>query len=170
MIRSSSQLRTGKEVFMRIFEALSRLESVESKMAEFYEWLSEVFETDADASGLFFRMSLQERSHARLLRYGRKLVSRSPQDFDDVDFDAASVDALLAEVEDFRGRSPEPSLGEALFFAMKTECHPAENAHREVLAVSNPEIGQIIRSLAIADEEHHQTLKSFAQQRAAVFE
>jgi hypothetical protein len=51
---------------------------------------------------------------------------------------------------------------------MKTECHPDENAHREVLAVSNPEIGQIIRSLAIADDEHHRTLKAFARERVAI--
>jgi rubrerythrin len=155
---------------MRIFEALSRLESIEKTMADFYEWLSEIFSSDAEAAGLFFRMALQERSHASLLRYGRKLVNRSPSDFEDVDFDAHSVDALLAAIADFRRDRPKPSLAEALFFAMKTECHPAENAHREVLAVSNPEIGQIIRSLAIADDEHHQTFKSFAQQRAAVFE
>lgn len=157
-------------VLMRIFDALARLEMIESKMAEFYEWLSEVFETDSDASGLFFRMSLQEKSHASLLRYGRKLVSRSPQDFEDVDFDAASVDSLLASVDGFRGESPQPSLGEALFFAMMIECHPAENAHRDVLAVSNPEIGHIIRSLAIADDEHHQTLKAFAHERSAIFD
>lgn len=155
---------------MRITEVLSRLEAVESKMAEFYEWLSEVFESDTEASGLFFRMSLQERSHASLLRYGRKLANRNPLDFEDVDFDAASVEALLASVDGFRRDSPQPSLVDALFFAMKTECHPAENAHREVLAVSNPEIDGIIRSLAIADDEHHRTLQAFAQGRAALFD
>jgi len=155
---------------MRIFGVLSRLEMIESKMAEFYEWLSEVFASDSEASGLFYRMSLQERSHAGLLRYGRKLVSRSPQDFEDVDFDAESVDSLLASVDAFRRDFPRPSLVEALFFAMKVECHPAENAHREVLSVSNPEISQIIGSLAIADEEHHQLLRAFAQERSAIFD
>jgi rubrerythrin len=155
---------------MRITDVLSRLETVESTMAEFYEWLSEVFEADADASGLFFRMSLQEKSHASLLKYGRKLVNRNPEDFEDVEFDGASVDALLASVDSFRHDSQQPSLADALFFAMKIECHPAENAHREVLAVSNPEIGQIIRTLAIADDEHHRTLQAFAQTRAALFD
>ena len=54
--------------------------------------------------------------------------------------------------------------------SMKIECHPAENGHREVLAISNPKISQMIRSLAIADEEHHQTLRTFAHQRAAEFD
>ena len=53
---------------------------------------------------------------------------------------------------------------------MKIECHPAENGHRDVLATSNPEISQMIKSLAIADEEHHQTLSNSAQERAAEFD
>lgn len=155
---------------MRILQVLSQLERVESEMASFYEWLSEVFESDSEASGLFFRMSLQEKSHASLLKYGRKLVHRSPNDFEDVDFDSEAVDSLLASVETFRAVSPQPSLGEALFFAMKIECSPAESSHREVLTVSNPEISHVIRSLAIADEEHHKTLQTLAQDRAAVFD
>ncbi|MCU0303373.1 MAG: hypothetical protein MUC56_04890 [Thermoanaerobaculales bacterium] len=155
---------------MKILEALSRLERVEGAMASLYEWLSEVFAADGEASGLFFRLSLQEKSHASLLRYGRKLVHRSPKEFDDVDLDGVAVDALLATVERFRAAAPVPSLADALFFAMRVECHPAEHGHREVLAASNPAISQIVRNLAIADEEHHQTLKVFAQQRAEVFD
>lgn len=155
---------------MRIYQVLSKLERVEGKMAELYEWLSEVFESDPEASGLFFRMSLQEKSHSRLLKYGKKLVHRSPDEFEDVDFDAETVDALLASVDEFRAQSTEPSLAQALFFAMQVECHPAENSHRDVLSVSNPEISQVIRSLAIADAEHHDTLRAFAQQRQEVFD
>jgi len=161
-------VQTG--VTVRIHEVLSRLERVEEKMAEFYEWLSEVFDGDEEASGLFFRMSLQEKSHSRLLKYGRKLAFRSPDNFAEVDFDSQPVDELLESVNEFRSTTPSPSLAEALFFAMKVECHPAENSHREVLAVSNPEISQMIRNLAIADEEHHRTLKAFAKTRAEVFD
>ena len=155
---------------MRIHEVLSRLERVEEKMAEFYEWLSEVFDGDDEASGLFCRMSLQEKSHSRLLNYGRKLVFRSPDNFAEVDFNVQPVDDLLESVDEFRETTSSPSLADALFFAMKVECHPAENSHREVLAVSNPEIAQMIRNLAIADEEHHRTLEAFAQARAEVFD
>lgn len=155
---------------MKILAVLSQLERVESRMASFYEWLSEVFEADAAASGLFYRMSLQEKSHASLLRYGRKLVHRSPNEFEDVDFDSDAVESLLAAIEKFRVESPEPSLGDALFFAMKVECEPAENGHREILTISNPAMSQIIKSLTTADEEHHLILREFAQQRAAAFD
>jgi len=155
---------------MRILEALTRLERVEQAMAEFYEWLSETFDADAEAAGLFFRLSLQERSHASLLRYGRKLVHRSPNDFEDVDFDPRPITELLAAVDEFRRSNPTPSLAEALFFAMKAECHPVENAHREVLTASNPEIGAVVRNLAIADEQHHETLQAFARERRALFD
>jgi rubrerythrin len=155
---------------MRIQQVLVQLERVESEMASFYEWLSEVFESDGEASGLFFRMSLQEKSHASLLKYGRKLVYRSPSEFDDVDFDETAIASLSALLAEFRTGHPKPSLAEALFFAMKIEGHPAENGHRDVLTISNPEISQMIKSLAVADEEHHQTLRAFAHQRAAEFD
>lgn len=155
---------------MKIHEVLSRLEDIENTMADLYEWLSEVFEDDSEASGLFFRMSLQEKSHARLLNYGRKLVRRNPDEFDDVDFDAEVVTSLVSSVDEFRAASPTPSLAEALFFSMQVECHPAENSHRDVLSVSNPEISQMIRSLAIADAEHHETLRAFAQRRQEIFD
>jgi len=155
---------------MQIQRVLAQLERVESEMARFYEWLSEVFASDGDASGLFFRMSLQEKSHAGLIKYGRKLVYRSPNEFEDVDFDETAVASLLESLGEFRADFPEPTLAEALFFAMKIEGHPAENGHRDVLAVSNPEISQMIKSLAIADEEHYRTLSTFAQARAAEFD
>jgi rubrerythrin len=152
---------------MRILDVLSHLERIETEMASLYEWLSDAFASDSDAAGLFFRMALQEKSHASLLRYGRKLVSRSPTDFDDVEFDATSVDDLVDAIRSFRSNHPQPTLGEALLFAMKVECHPAENSHRRVIVRSNPEVGRVIESLATADEEHHRALETFAQARAS---
>lgn len=38
---------------MQIQQVLVQLECVENEMAGFYDWLSEVFEADGDASGLF---------------------------------------------------------------------------------------------------------------------
>lgn len=149
---------------------LARLERVEAEMALLYEWLSDVFNDDDEVSGLFFRMSLHERSHASLLRYGNKLARRSPENFGDVDFEPELAEALLASVASFRTGSPRPSLGQALLFAMKAECHPAENGYRSVLAVSNPAIGQIIRGLAIADAEHYRTLRELAHRRVGVFD
>jgi hypothetical protein len=63
-----------------------------------------------------------------------------------------------------------PSGAGALFIATKIECQPANNGHREVLAISSPEISQMIGSPAAADEEHHPTLPTFAQRRAAEFD
>lgn len=146
---------------------LTQLERVELEMASLYEWFSEVFAADEDASGLFFRMSLQEHSHARLLRWGRRLVVRSPAEFEEVDFDPSATGAALDSIAVFRAANPQPELGRALLFAMKIECHPAENGHREVLTASNPELNGLIQSLAVADQEHHRTLRDFAQRRAA---
>ena len=153
---------------MKIQEILSELERIESEMASLYEWLSNTFSRDSDAAGLFFRMSLQEKSHASLVRYAKKLVSRSPTEFHDVDFDGASVSELITAIRGFRDSHPEPTLTEALLFAIKVEDHPAENSHRDVIRNSNPEVGRIIESLALADDEHHRLLRAFALWRESV--
>ena len=47
---------------MQILNILTNLGKAEMAVAEFYYWLSVLFEDDAEASGFFFRMSLQEKS------------------------------------------------------------------------------------------------------------
>ncbi len=108
-------------------------------------------------------MSLQEKSHASLLKYGRKLVYRSPKS-SMTSISMKAIASLLGSLGEFRA-GPRAVVGRGLFFAMKIEGHPAENGHRDVLAISNPEISQMIKSLAVADEEHHQTLRLCAPTR-----
>ena len=150
---------------MQVLQALGWLEKVELEMASFYAWLSERMADDAEASGFFFRMSIQERSHANLLRYGRKMVIRQPSDFGPVDVDPARVDELLSLIAAFREHNPSPGLEESLRFALRLEAHPVENLHRSILVESNPKVSLVISSLANADREHSQALSSFALAR-----
>jgi len=45
---------------MKILNLLSSMEKIELEMSALYEWLSSIFEDDSEASGLFFRMAMQE--------------------------------------------------------------------------------------------------------------
>jgi rubrerythrin len=150
---------------MKILTLLSSLEKVELEMASLYEWLSGVFGEDSEASGLFFRMAMQETSHANLIRYGKKLVHQAPNSFGEVDFDTSEIEPLLAAIRASRDQNPPPSLEEAVSMALKFEESPAERIHREILINSNPEVQQVIRSLAAADDEHLAELKDFAEKR-----
>lgn len=150
---------------MKILSLLSSLEKVEVEMSGLYEWLSAVFEDDAEASGLFFRMAMQERSHANLIRYGKKLVHRSPLDSTELDFDPAEIEGLVAAIRAAKGHNPPPTLEQAIGIAIDLEDCPAETAHREILLHSNPEVAGVIRNLTAADEEHMEGLRAFAERR-----
>jgi rubrerythrin len=150
---------------MKILALLSSLEKIELEMASLYEWLSGVFSEDLEASGLFFRMAMQEKSHANLIRYGKKLVHQTPSDFGEVDFDVSEIDPLLEAIRASKGQNPPPELDEAIALALSLEESPAERIHRKILIDSNPEVQNLIRSLAAADDEHLSGLKHFAAKR-----
>jgi len=150
---------------MKILTLLSSLEKIEIQMSTLYEWLSTVFKDDTEASGLFFRMAMQEKSHANLIRYGKNLVHRAPMDFSEVDFDPGVIDQLMAAIRSARESNPAPTLQQAIGLALDLEDSPAETAHRSILMNSNPEVAGVIRNLAAADEEHIAGLRAFAERR-----
>lgn len=147
---------------MQILTVLSAIESIESSVAKLYEWFSECFATEPEASGFFFRLAMQERSHANMVAFSKGLVRRSPNDFSGIDFDMALVDDLLLTVVNFRTNNPHPSLSQALEFAMEIESHGAEGVHRSMIIQSNPEIANMVNSLAQADREHFKLLKGYS--------
>ncbi len=155
---------------MQILKILSSLEKLELEMSALYEWLSLEFTEDAEASGLFFRMAMQEKSHANLISYGKKLVHQAPSDFSEVDFDPAAIEDLLSAVRSARSSAAPNSLEDAIQLALRFEDSPAESAHRSILIHSNPGVREVIQNLAAADEEHVAGLRAFAAGRGMAIE
>ena len=153
---------------MKILSLLGLLEKAELEMAALYEWLSRTFERDGEASGLFFRMAMQEHSHARLLRFGKNLVHQAPGEFAEVEFDSLEIDRLLAAIRETRRGALPVSLQEAVRTALQFEDGPVEAVHRSILVSSNPGVGDLIGRLAAADEEHASALRDFAERRGLV--
>ena len=128
-----------------------------------YEWFSVVFKEDTEASGLFFRMAMQEKSHANLVRYGKKMVRQSPIDSSEIDLNPAEIEELLDAIQMARQHDPSPSLEQAIGIALYLEDSPAESAHRSILMHANSEVAGLIRSLVTADDEHVAGLRAFAE-------
>ncbi len=150
---------------MEILNLLSALEGVEGGLADLYGWFSERLSDDGEVSGAFFRLSLQEKSHLNLVRYGRKLARQTPHDFHPVAVDGEVVEELVTAIRGFRERHPEPSVADAIRFALWAEGHAAERIHRTVLVDSNPSLAGVVASLASADREHQATLETLARRR-----
>lgn len=150
---------------MHILTVLSAIGKVESAAEELYRWLSEALSHDREASSLFFRMSLQERSHANVVSYAKRLAGRNPDEFADVTLDLGTVTTLIDEVIQFRQFHRSPTVEEAVHFAIQIENNAGERVHRSLVINSNPELEHIINSLAKADEEHTRGLRALANQR-----
>ena len=153
---------------MKILTVLGAIFKIEMAAGELYRWLSEVLADDKEAASLFFRMSMQEQSHANLINYARRLINLNPGDFGDVSIDLNTVNALLDELVSFRRSNLTPTVEQALRFAISIEENAAERVHRSMVIDSNPMLHNIINSLAKADDEHTRGLKTFAKHRGLI--
>lgn len=150
---------------MQILNLLAVVARIESEMAGLYEWMSRVFDNDEGAAGLFFRLSMQEKSHYNMVTFGKRLVHTSPNEFARVEVNRDDIEGLLSCIAEFQKLRPQPSLEQALVFAMKAEQHLGENIHRAAIIDSNPGLADMFHRLAVADEEHFRTLREFATER-----
>ena len=67
----------GKRVdIQRAFPSLKR---IELGLAELYRWYSERFAHDAEAAFVFKRLSLDEKAHAAMLDYQKKIVQANQE-------------------------------------------------------------------------------------------
>jgi rubrerythrin len=145
---------------------LDSLETLENEMAGLYGALADRFEaSDAEASGLFFQLAMQERNHANLVRFARGLVRRTPERFAEAPTDDRDVQRLVERVRGFRAAVDEPTLEEAVGFALDVEGDPLEQLHRKVVEWSDSEVGRVMAQLASDDRGHHERLGEFAGRR-----
>jgi rubrerythrin len=147
---------------MQLLTILNAIESIENSVADLYEWFSDCLSHDPEASGVFFRLAMQEKTHASMVAFSKSLVRKSPSNFAAIDFDMTLVDDLLGSIAAFRYENPQPSLEQALDFAIAIEGHAAEGLHRSMVIQSNPEVANMINNLAKADLEHLRLLRDYS--------
>lgn len=149
---------------MEILKALDHLGDVETAAADFYDFLAKHFENEHEASGLFYRMAIQEKNHKNLIRFCKRMVYRDSASYQQIDFDIDLVKDFLQEIRNFKKSHPSPDLKQALHFALDLESHAVERIHSSLMAESNPRIRSLMEQLAEEDSRHAQQLESFAQE------
>ncbi len=147
---------------MNVIGILRKLETFEEQLGRLYEWLSTVFEGNPDVSGAFFRLSLEERAHARLVAYQRRTITfdRHVVDGGDLFGDVSrEIDVALGVISDFRASCSNPTLEEAVALATTLETSAAEKIHRAAVTLVCSELGALVRQLGGDDRKHWQNLK-----------
>ncbi len=76
------------------------------------------------------------------------------------------VDDLLQAIESFRASYREPTLTDAVSFALRAGAFAAGRGHRTVLVDSNPALASVMASLSSGDREHPAALDELARGRA----
>lgn len=150
---------------MHIDAVLRKLGELERSLAELYGWWSEVFASDEEAAFVFFKMKGEEKAHAGLVDYQRKLVQNSPALSVEVEFDMTEVDAAVARAKALRRPEAAPTVAEALVEALRMERSAAESHCRNALKLANPGIARLLDALGGEDKLHVSRLVDLAKRR-----
>ena len=70
-----------------IQSVLRHLEEFEKQMGKLYRCLNERFQEDEEAAFVFYRLNVDEKAHASLIQYQRRLVQQNPELFERIEFD-----------------------------------------------------------------------------------
>ena len=145
----------------RAFPALRRFKI---GLAELYARYSELFADDREARTLFFRLSLEEKSHVALLDFERNLARQNPSLFGEVDVDVEGVTRLSASVEDLLEQTATGLEG-ALSSALEIETSASEYHMNAAVRQACPSCSRLLDRLGRADRNHVDKLVEFARSR-----
>ncbi len=145
---------------MRLSIFLKRLSDLEQLVADLYDWYAEIFDEDPEANEFFSKMSEQELKHRDLVDFQRRLVLGSGDELKDVPVNPDTISALSLEIEQ-QMKEGVFELQDAVKFAIKIETNAAETHYKYAIAVTNPQLADLIKSLSLDDRKHHDQLRDF---------
>lgn len=150
---------------MNIITALNKLGDLETSVAELYEWYADVFAADREASQAFARMGTEERGHARLVEYQRRVAQRSPARTVEVSVDLAEIESTTGKAKSLRASPRAPQVEEAIRDALEIELSAAEAYYREALKQADPQMAKVLEALAGKDQAHTKRILELAVRR-----
>ncbi len=150
---------------MNIEAVLRPLADLERSVAELYEWYSDLFASDPEASRAFSRMAIEEQGHARLVEYQRKLVRNDASLSVDVTMDLDGINGVLETVRSLRAAAPPPTLEQAIRASLSIEERSAESHDRNALKLAVPRVALLLAALGSEDRLHDGRLRELAVRR-----
>ncbi|MGC8722715.1 MAG: hypothetical protein ACP5VF_02420 [Acidobacteriota bacterium] len=152
---------------MDLQSLLKPLEELEESLGDLYEGFSRLFEEDEEAASLFYRMARDERSHAILIRYERRLLRQNKIEVP-TPLEQSHIREALARIRAFSREAP-PTLEEAIRFALEIENHDSENHTRFSKGVLPASLTRLLGRLGREDLRHYRNLLDFAGRRGKPF-
>jgi rubrerythrin len=103
---------------MEIIRAFEALRKLELRVQDLYTHYHKLFSEDREAAGLFFELSLEEKSHADLIDYQLRIIKKNKLLFSDIEFDMEALNQFIAKIESRISSKKPVSLKEALEFGI----------------------------------------------------
>jgi hypothetical protein len=150
---------------VHLFSVLTLLEELEMAVGRLYRRYSEALEDDPAASAFFFRLNLEERSHASIIRYQRKIAWQNPNHFTAASLDMHEVEEAIRKADTLASSPNTPTLAEALAVAAEFESGAAESHCRIAVETEDASFGRLVGRLGSADKTHAEMVREFAFQR-----
>jgi rubrerythrin len=150
---------------VHIQNVLKPLEDLEATLCLLYQHISDLFPLDEEARALFYKLSLEEKSHVAQVRYQRKLVLKNASLFGEVHIDTDEIRALTAEANAILAAKKRLSVEEAVKVALHFETSASEAHMRSAISQANPDMVRLLTALGGGDKSHLQGLLTFARRR-----
>ena len=154
---------------MVIDEVLRKLGRLESSLSELYAWYSEVFEKDPEIAFAFFKMSAEEKGHASLVDYQKRMAQPEAALDTDVPIDVAEIESALGAVKRLRAPATPPTVAEPLRETLLLERSAAECHYKNALKEANPKLAGLLHALGGEDRLHVARIEEIARRRCIVF-
>ncbi len=153
---------------MDIIKALDALKKLELKVQDLYAHYHKLFAADKEISGLFFDLSLEEKTHADLIDYQLRTIRKNRLLFRDVEFDMVPLSQMIAKIDSHLYSKEPVSMGDALKLGIELEGDALQHHYRSLLSKSNPEVAELLKNLGTSDQEHIDKRMTFARNRGYV--
>lgn len=150
---------------MHILNILDEIAKLELKLMELYNFFCDIFKKDEDAYSVFFKLSLDEKSHAELVQYQKRVVRKNLNDFSEVSINIDEIRNIITKSDKIIKSPTPPTLEEAIKLALRFEKSAAEYHYKSAMEQSNPEFASFLNNLASVDNDHFEILKKFAERK-----
>lgn len=139
--------------------ALDVLERFESHLGDLYALFADQFASDRQVSSLFAHMAAEERSHADIVAYQRRLLQQNPDLLAGFTIDVDELYQATGRVRRVREVASKLVAAEAAARALEFETMAAEYHARMALRQVSSELAAFLDQLGRCDEEHRDRLR-----------
>ena len=150
---------------MKVESVFRPLADMERALSDLYGTLSETFAADTELAFVFFKMSAEEKGHASLIEYQRRMVQKNQGLSAEVECDLTAIQETLERARALSDSAGTLSPDDAIRETLALETSAAEAHYRNALKQSNPEIARLLGSLGGEDRLHTERMRDLAMKR-----